>query len=196
MDISHEHGGSAASSQVMKDWSNPEHPPGVRPLLRLTWTFGLHLKLFLFSLQRSLGALMESVFSSLPGCPLAAQGIVWQPGPGSLLGGQWGGAVQVHGQFPDRHWPRRVAGCDRSQRDQEVGQGVGTHRLVTPHLPFHLPAPFPALSGQVGRGTWGSPLRHDGQIQGLSPQSVGNENQTQNELPGAEPFGAAKGCGC
>lgn len=50
MDIRHEHGGSAAFSQVMEDWSNLEHSPGVQPLLRLTWTFGLHLKLFIFPL--------------------------------------------------------------------------------------------------------------------------------------------------
>lgn len=79
MDISHEHGGSAASSQVMEDWNNSEHPPGTWPLLRLAWTFGLHLKHFIFPLQRSLGALMESVFSSLPDSPLATQGMVRQP---------------------------------------------------------------------------------------------------------------------
>lgn len=55
MEISHEHGGSAASSQVMKDWSNPEQPPGMRPLLRLTWTFGLRLNFFYFLCRDPLG---------------------------------------------------------------------------------------------------------------------------------------------
>lgn len=98
------------------------------------------------------------------------------------------------------HWPWRVTGCDGSQWDQEVGQGVGTRRLVPPHLLFHLPAPFPGLSGQVGQGVWERcTLRQsvaDGQTQGLSSRGVGNENQIGNELPGAEPFGAAEGCRC
>lgn len=56
-------------------------------------------------------------------------------------------------------------GFEPSQWDQEVGQEVGTHRFVPLHLLFCLPAPFLALSGQVGQGVWGSPLR-DGVIDG------------------------------
>lgn len=151
MDISREHGGAAASSQVMENWSDPEHPPGVRPLLRPTWTFGLHRKLFIFPFQRSLGALMESVFSSLPGSPSAAQGMLRQPRAAWArlpAGRSSSGARPVPCQD---HWPWRVTGCDRSQRDREVEQEVGTHPGVLPHLPFHLPAPFPALSGWHGQ---------------------------------------------
>lgn len=49
------------------------------------------------------------------------------------------------------HWPWRVTGCDCSQRDQGVGAGGGDTPLLPPHLPFHLPAPFPCAQDRWGK---------------------------------------------
>lgn len=150
MDISHEHGGSAASSQVMEDWSNPEHPPGMWPLLRLTWTFGLHLKLFIFPLQRSLGALMESVFSSLPGSPLAAQGMAV------------GGAVRVQGQCPARSLALEGHGLRAQPVGPRGGAGGGDTPVGAAPSPVSSPCSFPGTLRPGGARGMGVPTQRWG----------------------------------